>query len=472
MATVKVSLPQELAVRDTAEVLVAGGGPGGIGAAVAAARNGADVLLVEHYGFLGGMASAGEVNPFMPNHLGSESLDQGIFEEWLDRMGVYGGRRRGEGRTFDPNVARLAAEDLCIEAGVRLLYHHRVAHVEARDRKIETVVLHSKSGLTAATAKQYIDCTGDGDLAALAGCRFEYGSGDTPHGQPMTMCFKLKLSRQDVPEGQRDGDLYALMHAQWSQIQEVYKRAQKDGRISCPRENVLMFRGVDDDVVHFNTTRVIRKRAIDGHELSEAEVMARKQLREIWKVLREELPFFRNSRIHSIAPQIGIRESRRIVGRAYVTLEDYKAGRTYPDGIERITYPVDIHNPNGTGTVITHLPKGVWYEIPWGALLPKDIDNLAIGSRCISADHATHSSLRVMPPVCSLGQAAGTAAGMAIKAGVEISAIDGVALKRELVKQGRNLPEYDPHRVWPELTAEQEKQKQQREVKAAKAFTA
>lgn len=266
-------LPRELEIRDQAEVLVAGGGPGGLGAAVAAARNGADVLLVEHYGFLGGMASAGEVNPFMPNHLGSESLDEGIFEEWLERMGRYGGRR-GNGRTFDPNVARLAMEDLCLEAGVRLLFHHRVVHARTAGRLIEGVVLHSKSGLTAAKAKQYIDSTGDGDLAAAAGCRFEYGSESSPHGQPMTLCFKLRLSRADAPADYKGGDMFDVLNARWPEVQAAYKRGQEDGRISCPRENVLAFRGVDEDVVHFNTTRVIQKRAIDGHEFSEAELIA------------------------------------------------------------------------------------------------------------------------------------------------------------------------------------------------------
>ena len=471
MSKMVFDLPRELEIRDRADVLVMGGGPGGLGAAVAAARNGADVLLVEHYGFLGGMASAGEVNPFMSNHVAGESLDQGIFEEWLERMGRYGGRR-GNGRTFDPNAARLATEDLCLEAGVRLLFHHRSVHAQTSNRQITGVVLHSKTGLTGAQAKQYIDCTGDGDLAAQAGCSFEYGSETGPHGQPMTLCFKLKLDRRDAPEDKKDADLWDVMWAAMPEIQAIYKRAQADGRISCPRENVLLFRGVDDDVVHFNTTRVIQKRAIDGHEISEAELIARKQLREIWQVLRTEVPIFKNSRIYSIAPQIGVRESRRIVGRAYVTLDDYKAGRAYPDGIARINYPVDIHNPNGTGTTIVHLPKGMWYEIPWGSLLPKDIDNLAVGSRCISADHATHSSLRVMPPVVSIGQAAGTAAALAIKQGVNVCQIDGIALKKTLIEQGRNLVEFDPNRQPQQPTPKEDEQRAKRDEKTAKAYTA
>ena len=159
-----VDLPRELPVTHVADILVVGGGPGGFAAAVAAARKGADVLLVEHYGFLGGMAVSGEVNPFMPNHCNGESLDTGIFEEWLSRIDEYGGK--GAGRVFDPNAAQLAAEDLCLEAGVRLLFHHRAIHVEKMRREILGIALHSKSGLAVAQAKLYIDSTGDGDVAA------------------------------------------------------------------------------------------------------------------------------------------------------------------------------------------------------------------------------------------------------------------------------------------------------------------
>lgn len=442
-ASFSVNLPGELPLKHTADVIVIGGGPGGIGSAVSAARGGADVLLVEHYGFLGGMATAGEVNPFMPNHHDGKSLDSGIFEEWLNRMGTYGGRM-GESRVFDPGAARLAAEDLCLEAGVRLLYHHRIAHVETADNKITGVVLHSKSGLTVAKAKQYIDSTGDGDLAAMAGCEFKFGSEDTGFAQPMTMCFKLKLSETARPADVCGGDLFQnMMKDQYDLIQEVYKKAQEDGRIDCPRENVLMFRGVDRDVVHFNTTRVIKHDATDGDALSEAEVMARKQIRQLVEVLRAEVPAFKDCQLYSIAPQIGIRESRRIMGRAFVTTQDYMDGRTYPDGIARVTYPIDIHNPNGTGTVLLHFPKEAWMEVPFGSLLPKDIDNLGIGARCISVDHAVHSAVRVMPPVVSLGQAIGTAAAMAIKADIDICEVDGAALKDELIKQGRNLIPYN-----------------------------
>jgi hypothetical protein len=429
------------------------------------------VLLVEHYGFLGGMATAGEVNPFMPNHLHGESLDSGIFEEWLQRIASYGGLRAGS-RVFDPLVARLAAEDLCQEAGVRLLYHHRVINAHTTGRRIDGIVLHSKSGLSAARADIWIDSTGDGDLAALAGCQFEYGNAESGDAQPMTLCFKLRIAAEDIPTELRDRSPYQAVMAFSKQIQEAYQQGKAAGRIDCPRENVLMFPGVEDDVVHFNTTRVVQKPSIDGAQLSAAEIEGRRQLRQIWRELREHVPVFRNSSLYSIAPQIGIRESRRINGRQTLTLDDYTEGRTFPDAVARVTYPVDIHSPTGTGTKIVYLPPGRWYEVPWGSLLPLGIDNLAIASRCISADHATHSSLRVMPPVCSIGQAAGTAAGMALRQKCDISSIDGVALRQRLVELGRHLHPVDLPASNEAETPQQKTARDRREASAARSFSA
>lgn len=448
MDQLTVNLPAQYPVRDEAEVIVLGGGPGGLGAAIAAARHGADVLLVEHYGFLGGMATIGEVNPFMPNHLDKESLDTGIFEEWLDRIGSYGGQR-GNSRVFDPQCARLAAEDLCKEAGVRLLYHHRLAHAETEGSLINGILLHSKSGLTGARAQHYIDSTGDADLAAMSGCAVRIGNDDgDPHVQPMTLCFKLAIDRQQIPA---DKECWQLMNEHREDIQAAYHRAQEEGRTSNPRENVLMFRGVEDNIIHFNSTRIIHKLSVNGQELSEAEIEGRKQLRELVAILKNEIPMFKNCKLHSIAPQIGIRESRRIVGRYTVTLDDYRRGRTFRDGIARVTYPVDIHNPNGTGTHFIKLPQGAWYEIPYRSLLPENIDNLLVACRAISADHGTHSSLRVMPPVCSIGQAAGTAAAFAMRDGKMLSEVDGEAVRAQLIKDGRNLVTDAPDMTCPDI---------------------
>ena len=438
MQQVRYALEVDLPLRHTAEVIVVGGGPGGLGAAVMAARAGARTLLIERYGFLGGMASAGEINPFMPNHAHGVCLDRPVYMEWVRRMQSYLPEEQRASMADDPEITRgnssrllskdlamLAMEDLCLEAGVELLYHHTLADVIVRDRKIDALILQSKSGYTAARAAAYVDCSGDADLAARAGCEIAFGG---PEGfcQPMTLCFKLAgIDKSRMPAAE-------VIHAS-------YQAAQARGELSCPRENVLAFPFFEDDVIHYNTTRVVCKNGTDGAELSEAEISARRQLRELFAWLRREIPGCERARIHSIAHHIGVRESRRVQGVAYLTQESFSAAEKFPDGIARVNYPIDIHNPLGTGTVIRHVPDGDYYEIPYGCVVPKDIDNLTVGGRPISVDHAIHSSMRVMPPACSIGQAAGMAAAVSAATGVRPADLDGVEIRRRLIAQGANL---------------------------------
>ena len=432
--TVNYSISQKIPVTLNADVIVIGGGPGGIGAAVAAARNGANTLLIERYGFLGGMATAGEVSPFMGNHLNEESLDRPIYIEWVDAMRKYLPDYDGSTtlvaaannqRMINKDTAMLGSEDICLNSGVKLAYHHTLFDVIVKDGKISTVILLSKSGLTAAKAELFIDCTGDGDLAAKAGCEIEYGN-DDGYCQPMTLCFKLAgVDKGRIPKR--------------STLNELYDSAKAAGEINCPRENVLWFDTLEDDVIHFNTTRVVMKSAINGLELSEAEIDARRQLREYLTFLRKYAPGFENARIHSIAHHIGLRESRRVKGIKYVGVEVFEQAQKFDDAIVKVTYPIDIHNPSGTGTIIKCLPQGEWYELPYGCIVAKDITNLLVGGRPISVDHALHSSCRVMPPACSIGQAAGTAAAMCLKQQLSPAKLSGTALRQQLRAMGADL---------------------------------
>lgn len=437
MDTIRYTLAADLPLRHTADVIVVGGGPGGLGAAVMAARAGAKTLLIERYGHLGGMASSGEINPFMPNHANGVCLDRPVYMEWVHRMHAYlpDDLRQavemdtevsgGPARIISKDLAMLAMEDLCLEAGVELLYHHTLADVIMRGRTINALVLLSKSGYTAAKAAVYVDCSGDADLAARAGCEVEMGG---PEGfcQPMTLCFKLSgVDKSQSPK--------------YEEIQARYQAAQARGELSCPRENVLAFNYYDDDVTHYNTTRVIQKNGTDGMALSEAEMIARRQLRELLTWLRREIPGFAGARVHSIAHHIGVRETRRVKGIAYLTREAFTAAAKFPDAIARVRYPIDIHNPLGAGTEFEHLPDGEFYEIPYGCVVPKDVDNLTVGGRPISVDHAMHSSMRVMPPACSVGQAAGMAAAVAAATGTRPADLDGVEIRRRLKAQGAYL---------------------------------
>jgi len=383
------------------------------------------------------MATTGEVQPFMPNHAFDVCLDKPVYVEWVERMHAYlppalrakaidnGEAHPHFDRMISKDLAMLAAEDLCLEAGVQLLYHHWLADVVMEGRMITGLVLLSKSGYSAVTAPVFVDCTGDADLAAKAGCEFEFG-GPSGYCQPMTLCFKLShVDRSRMPE-----------HAE---INRRYNAARERGEIDCPRENVLHFTYYDDDVVHFNTTRVIQKDGTSGVELSDAEIIARGQVREYLRWLRHDVPGFEQAEVHSIAHHIGVRESRRVKGMHYLTRESFARAEKFSDGIARVRYMIDIHNPLGGGTEHQHLPEGEYYEIPYGCIVARDVDNLTIGGRPISVDHAMHSSMRVMPPACSVGQAAGMAAAMTAKGGLRPADLSGEEVRRRLVEQGANL---------------------------------
>ena len=419
-----VSRPAEphVPVLREAEVVVIGGGPGGLGAAVGAARQGAKTLLVERYGFLGGMATAGGVNPFMSNHIGGERLDTGVFTDWCREMERLGGIL-SDGRTFNPEVAKLAAEQLCVDAGVELLYHASFDLPLMNGPRIDAATFHSKSGTVAVRGEMYIDATGDADLAARSGATIEVGRDEDHLTQPMTANFDM--GGVDVS---RMGDRKA--------INELYDAAKEAGRLTCPRENCLWFKTTEADRIHFNTTRIVRHDATSVESLSDAEMMARQQIIEYVAWLRDDVPGFEHAYLLSIGMHIGVRESRRVRGHAYLTRADYERCAKFEDGIARVRYPIDIHNPSGSGTEIVHLPPDEWYEIPYRCVVPIGVDNLLIGGRPISVDHAVHSSMRVMPPACTVGQAAGVGAAMAVAQGVTPAEVSGLAVKQAMIAQG------------------------------------
>ncbi|MFO8006762.1 MAG: FAD-dependent oxidoreductase [Candidatus Brocadiia bacterium] len=404
------------------DVMVVGAGPGGIGAAVAAARQGARTLLCEQYGFPGGMATAGLVNPFMPNGLEGRYFDTGVFMDWCDLMDQMGGLAE-DGRTFCHETAKLAAERLLLDAGVELLYHVQLDRPLMDGRRIACALMLGKSGPTAHRADIYVDCTGDADLAARAGCEFEFGRPEDGQAQAMTTCFDMAgVDFERMPDRKT--------------INALYDKAREEGRLECPRENVLFFRTVEPDRIHFNTTRIVRHDATDTLSLSEAEVEGRRQVMGYLRFLRRDVAGFEDARLHAIAVNVGVRESRHVRGHARLTREDFENAVKPPDGICRVNYPIDIHSPTGGGGEMTHMPKGEWYEIPYGCLVPVGCENLLVGGRPISVDHAVHSSMRVMPPACTVGQAAGTAAAMAVRDGVEPSELDGRKVRQSLVEQG------------------------------------
>jgi len=409
------------------DVLVIGGGTGGVPAAVAAARGGAKTLLVERYGFLGGMATAGLVNPFMGYWAGERPISAGVFAEIIERLDKLGGLAADK-VTFDEEVLKVVLDSLVREAGVSVLFHATFVDCAMSGARIDTATFVSKGGKFDVAAQCYIDATGDADVAAAAGAEVQVGRPPDGLCQPMTLNFRVAgVERHALGESLRDAR---------KALNDAYLAAKTSGEIDNPRENVLVFETLRPDVLHFNTTRVVGKSPVSPEELSQAEFEGRRQAVELMALFRRAVPGFRNAFIQKMGMLMGVRESRRVMGEYVLQADDVMSARKFPDAVACSSYPIDIHNPAGTGTVIREVPEGDWYEIPYRSIVPLGLDNLVMASRSISATHEAHASLRVMPVVAAIGQAAGTAAALSAAGGTRPAEIDARELRRILRASG------------------------------------
>lgn len=414
------------------DIIVCGGGPGGIAAAVGAARLGKKVLLVERYGFLGGGATAMLVNPFMTYYAGRRQIVKGIFQEIVERLtmlGAFGNNRMEKTPwAFDAEVFKIVADEICLENQVEVLFHASVVGAMRKENEIEEIQIATKEGLTKLSARLYIDATGDGDLAYFAGAKVEKGRAQDGLCQPMTLNFQVaNVDLEKMPSRE--------------EMTAKYREAKRKGLINCPREDILFFYTTNPGVVHFNQTRILKYDGTLSVDLSKAEMEGRRQCWELFRWLKANITGFEFSYLQKMAPQIGVRESRRVIGEYLLTEEDLITARKFADVVACGSYPVDIHNPRGEGTIMRYLPEGEWYDIPYRVLLPLQIDNLLIAGRSLSSTHEAHSSLRVMPIVFAVGQAAGTAAALSIETGRPPRKLDYRLLQKELLKQGAFLGE-------------------------------
>ena len=406
------------------DVIVAGGGFAGVGAAVVAARKGAAVLLIDRYNCCGGAAAFDLVNPFMrywtKEEGGRKYLSAGIFSE-ITSMLEAGGALEG-GQRFGTEYLKLVMNRLLLSAGVDILYDTEIVSAEAEDGRVSSVKVSNVSGISEFTAGFFIDCTGDANLSAMAG--FGYRVGREPDGlcQPMTLCFRLGgVDREKLDK---------------AEINRLYSQFRDEGRIKNPRENVLMFDTLERSVIHFNTTRIVRRDPTDAWEVTEAEIEAREQIDELVRFLKENFEAFRSAVLISSGLRIGARESRMIDGLYTLTRDDRTSFTKFPDGIAACNYDIDIHSPDGTGTSHWYFPDGCWYTVPYRCLVPKRSRNLLAAGRCVSCDHDAQASLRIMPVCCTLGEAAGTAAAICLREGTDAAGVDTGLLRRELKDAG------------------------------------
>lgn len=393
------------------DIIIIGGGFAGTAAALAAARNGCKVLVIEQSGALGGAANTCLINPFMPNRtkIHKENgeteileLSHGIFAEICEKLRSMDAM---QGISFHEEYLKLILDDMLEEAGVDVLFHATLCEVSVENEMLKSITVITKSGKISFTAKQYIDCTGDADLAVMSGCPYHLGRESDNLCQPMTLCFRIANVDEDeffTPECKE-------------QRQAIYKRWKAEGKTSNPREDILLFRTMVKGVIHFNTTRVVKKNPVDPFDVSWAEREARRQMYDIYRMLKEELPSFRNAQIISSAAWIGARESRMIDGEHLLNETELKDCTRFHDAIAAGNYDIDIHNPEGSGTSHYYFPDGEYYTIPYRSLVPKKINNLLVAGRCISSTHEAQASYRIMPIVCCLGEAAGIGASVAVK---------------------------------------------------------
>jgi hypothetical protein len=440
-----------------ADIVVCGGGPAGINAALAAGRSGAKTVLIERYGFLGGMSTAALVYPWMTFHtVEGKQVIAGTAQEIVDRLmaeNASPGHVRdtvGFVRTitpYDPEVYKVLIVDMLREAGVQVLLHSLMDEAVVEGDRIVAVKLATKSGKYEIKAKQFVDTTGDADLAYLAGVPCLQGRDGDSLTQPMTMKFRMR--GVDLAKVKR----YMLEHPDefykktpFDELEQLplsgvlgYFKHWQEADLPINRDQVLFFTGPGPDEVLVNTTRVQGLDSTKLEDLTEGEIQGRKQVRLVADFMTRHLPGFENASISSVGTQIGVRESRRIDGQYALQVDDVISGRSFDDCIARSGYPIDIHDPSGKGVQAAWVQGDGAYDIPYRCLLPKGIANLLTAGRCISTSHEALATTRLTPSCMATGQAAGTAAGMAVAQGVTPAELNIARLQERLIRDGALL---------------------------------
>lgn len=419
------------------DVLVCGGGMSGTVAAVAAARAGARVLLVERWGFLGGSATAGAVGQFVGwETAAGRQVIRGLAEEIVQRLERHGGSgghthftmstgHRMDQVSYDPERLKLVLDEMALEAGVRLLFHATLLGVARQEATIGAVTVLTKAGPLEIQPRLVIDASGDLDMLARAGADFLPLEPDEA-AQPATMMFRF---------GPIDFDRFSALATE--ELQELCRRGVESGALARAALHQSRIPGTDDG--WFNISRVSLD-ATDPFQLSAGEVEGRRQAFAAADFLAAHVPGCEAGRLVALAAQLGIRESRRVRGDLVLTAEDLRAERRFPDAIAVGAYPMDIHPAKGSGLHFETLGGDRSYEIPYRCLLPVGLDNALVAGRGISASHGAHASTRVMPTTMAIGQAAGTAAALACAGNGGARQVDAGLLRERLRQAGAFLP--------------------------------
>ncbi|MGJ8653594.1 MAG: FAD-dependent oxidoreductase [Opitutaceae bacterium] len=443
------------------DVIVVGGGISGAMAAIASARGGAKTLVVEQYGFLGGMLTAAGVGPMMTFHAGDQQVVKGTTGELIDRMVE---KKQSPGHVFDTTGftytvtpfdvegMKRELELMLTEAGGEMLYHAMLASVQTDGDKITSITVCTKSGMLPLHAKVFVDATGDADLAKHAGVECTSGRESDGLSQPMTM--KMRMMNVDT-QAVRDyikanpdefprlkGDTSIIDRSSKISIGGFVKTLEKGraaGDFTFPREDILFFEANSEGEVIVNTTRILGYDSNDPWSFSQAEMEGRKQAREVELFLKKWVPGFKDSVLVYTGPQIGVRSSRQIKGRYTLTGQDVIQRKKFSDTIAHTGYPIDIHSPTGTGTDHVKPEWGSFCHIPYRCLVNDQVQNMVTVGRCISVDFEAQGGVRTTPTMGAVGQAGGLAAAISVRSEKPVGDIDVKQLQAELVEQGSFL---------------------------------
>lgn len=422
---------RQIPVTACTDVLVIGGGPAGVGAAVSAARNGVKVILIEQAGDIGGVSTTGLMSHWTGNTKGP------IYEEILEKsMDTSFGR--SDRYAINPEKLKTVLMNMLVECGVTLRLYTLAADAITENNKVIGVITESKSGREALFADIIIDCSGDGDIAARAGAEFVKGRENDGKMQPMTLMFKVAGVNEDkVPFF--PGMFEDNREVPKGKVQELAKQY-----IPYPAGHILIYRSSIPGVITCNMTNCIGADGTDAKDLTKAHLECRNQLDSIIKFLHECIPGFEHCYIISCASYIGVRETRHFVCEKRIEAEDIINARVFDDwAVTRAHFNLDVHNITGAGLDVTGCQKNFKqnkpYTIPYGCFVPVSIDGLLIAGRCISGSHLAHSSFRVMPICVNMGQAAGTAAALCVKQHIQPRNLNVKELQAALIKQGVTL---------------------------------
>lgn len=416
------------------DVVVCGGGPAGFIAAIAAARNGARTALVERYGFLGGMATMGYVNPVSVFTYNNSQVVGGIPWEFVQKLENMGGgfiEKPLGNVAFEQEHYKLLAQRMTLEAGIDLYMHSYLSGCVMDGSRIAQIVIENKNGTEALSSKVFIDCTGDGDLAALASVEMQPDEGAPL--QPLSSYFILGGVDLNTPMMQE-----AIRHNKQGEnchcLPVREKLLERKEELGIPEFGGPWFcRTGQDGVVTVNMTRTAGN-AIDNRDFVRAECVLREDAFRMAALLKDNFDEFKDSYLIAVSVQGGIRETRRIKGVHTITADEYVTAYHYHDSIARGAHPIDIHVASGPAQNITFLKTPAY--VPYRALIAPTHSNLIVAGRCLSADKKAFASLRVQASCMDMGQAAGTAAAMAAGSGLPVQEVNTELLVAKLREQG------------------------------------